>query len=149
MSTTENYPTRQEVLDRWDDLPSVRVRFAVDESGWAKVVDEAKGWLVLANTPLTDGLGLHDLVTVGPDNVVKEVLRPAYDYKTTIQYPWPSEEEGKKHWLRLCTVAKGMGIMVEGYMAGRAGISCDSEAQAEALLTRLREEDAPTQEVDA
>jgi hypothetical protein len=143
------YPTRREVLERWDELPAVRVRFAVDESGWAKVVDESKGWFALANSPLTEGLGLHDLVTLGHDKVVKEVLRPAYAYKTTVKYPWPSQEEGEANWRRLCAIARHKDIMVEGYLRGVAGISCDREEQAEALLAELQGEGVPASEVDA
>lgn len=124
------YPTRADVEARWDDLPSVRIRFASDESGWAKVVDAERRWYALANQPLSDGLNLFDLVEMQPDcRTIKQVLRPAYVKKTVIRYPFPNEEEGRANWAKLRAAAKDVGASTKDYLPGVAGLAYDTDEQ--------------------
>ena len=137
MTDANAIPPLEEIIERWDEYPSLRVRFedrpGRGETGWVKeIVPESL--YVVANSTLTDRCGFHDVVTLTEAKadgfrLVSEVIRQAYELKAAFTYPASTPEETKASFERIRIASEKYGMWPEGMMPGFALVEFNDEAK--------------------
>jgi len=131
-----------EKLDaQWDTLKNTKVRYGEGETGWAKIIEgsEEEGNLIvaIANTPLEPRLRFQDIVTVGYNRQVGEVLWRAYAKKTAVEYPAPDKETAKKNYAAIFNACKAAKLSCEGYVAGTCGVCHHEDTDLAEVLSDI------------
>jgi hypothetical protein len=138
----------QEIWDKWDTWPDIRIRYAADETGWAK--DLGDGRAVIANHPLSGGLGFMDIVKLEEQNsggyrpAITEVLQETFPCKTALRYTFENEDDAKELYGQIYDAFKKHMIFIEGYCAG---MLCASHREEDDILGILEAEGVDTTRV--
>jgi hypothetical protein len=134
-----NYTT---LLDQWEDLPTVKVRYTDDETGWAKQL--APDCVCIANLPWADDLFLYDICTLDrptdPEEwpQVGEVLQQYYRQRALVRCEDAETQAGAllAHYRAFCAEMRARDCAVEGSVSGAAQVQgpgdCDLAAQVQA-----------------
>jgi hypothetical protein len=125
-----NYET---VLDQWDALPALKVRYSDDETGWAKQLTPQ--CVCLANLPWTDALYLYDICALespaDPEDVpwVGEVLQHYYSQRALVQYQCVEAQAGAllAHFRAFCAEMRAAGCDAEGIMSGMVQVQAPGD----------------------
>jgi len=127
----------QNLRDRWDDLPDIKIRFGEHETGWAKSLGD--GLASINNHPMEERLNFMDIVKLEPSddgwNQAGEVIWRAYDCKTVIKYPAATDKSAKVLYKQIATAVLDAGLSMEGLAYGWCAISHQKDANVETILT--------------
>jgi hypothetical protein len=123
MTTTPlfDYPA---LLARFDDLEAFRVRYADDETGWAKRVDATH--VILCNVPLTEGLCYLDICTTSQKRrsrlpTIDRVVQRRYTQYALVRYTMLDDlesAESKARYVRFSNAIDALGCAAEGMYPG-------------------------------
>ena len=112
-----------EILPQVDTLPSLRLSYAVEETGWAAVLEP--GVVLLTNLPSGGSLRLYDIVTLEPPDdpdalpCAGNLLQRYFSAALWITYPpGASAAETGVHYRAVQAVIEAVGGVTEGLVPG-------------------------------
>lgn len=78
----------QEILNRWQDYPLIKMAYSEEETGWARQLDDTH--VCLANVPGSGGLMFYDIVTLDRDGPglprIAQVVQHYYRWQWCVAY---------------------------------------------------------------
>jgi hypothetical protein len=143
-----------ELLARLDILPTFRVRYADDETGWAYRLDPDV--VCLSNMPVTEGFLLYDIAWITKDTddwymlagVIQRYFTQQYVVRYLPAHDVDNEATAKHRWPLLVEACTAVKCCVEEGMPGYAIVHAPDGVDVPTVLHGLGWDDCEVREVD-